>query len=62
MKPFKLLYHIASFMWLAFSAATMGYFVGWLSFERFVLTAFLLVATLLEEIYYLIEEKVIDGK
>lgn len=60
MKMFNPMYILASIMWGMFSVAAIGLLLKQLSLERFVLFSVLFLATLIEEQYYLIKEKIID--
>lgn len=59
-KMFKFLYFFSTIMWGMFSVAVIGMLFNMLSLERFVLFSVLFLATLIEEQYYLIKEKIID--
>ena len=61
MKMLRYFYILSSFMWGMFSVAAIGLLFKQLSLERFVLFSVLFIATLLEELYYLIKEKIIDA-
>jgi hypothetical protein len=60
MKIFKFLYFFSTIMWCMFSVAAIGLLFKQLNLERFVLFSVLFLATLIEEQYYLIKEKIID--
>lgn len=56
---FKLFYYLASIMWIGFVFAVIGTVLFILSFENFVIYSIIFLATLIEELYYMIDEKVI---
>jgi hypothetical protein len=60
MKVFKILYLMASFMWGMFPVATIGLLIHRLSLENYIVFSILFLATLIEELYYLIKERIID--
>lgn len=62
MKMFKFLYFFSTCMWGMFSVATISFLFNLIDLNRFVLFSVLFIATLIEEQYYLIKEKIIDVK
>lgn len=58
-KLFEFFYILSTIMWAVFSITVISYLIGRVSFERFVLFSVLFLATLIEELFYMIKEKVI---
>lgn len=62
MKMFKLMYILSTIMWGMFSVVAIGFLFNLITLNRFVLFGVLFIATLIEEQYYLIKEKIIDAR